>query len=53
MLFRSSRERLGEIGSSYGIRALREGVVLLQRGATDLPGSRQALNQLLRASDRD
>lgn len=49
----SSRERLQDMGSAYGIKALQDGVVLLQRGAADVPGSRAALQRLLTASARD
>ncbi len=48
-----SRTRLQEMGSAYGIRGLQDGVVLLQRGAGDVPGSREALQRLLTASARD
>jgi len=47
------REHLEAMGSDYGIRALRDGVVVLQRGAGDAPGSREALQRLLTASARD
>ncbi|MFN9548476.1 MAG: DUF2079 domain-containing protein [Cyanobacteriota bacterium] len=43
-----SRERLRAMAGSYGIRNLRDGVVILQRGARDRPGSRQALEAWLR-----
>ena len=46
-------ERLTAMGRSYGIRALRDGVVILQRGAPDLPGTREALERLLRSSRGD
>jgi hypothetical protein len=41
---------LKSMGQSYGIRALRDGVVILQRGAPDQPGTREALKHLLRSS---
>jgi uncharacterized membrane protein len=43
-----ARERLEAMGRRYGIRELRDGVVILQRGATDKPGSREALAAWLR-----
>jgi hypothetical protein len=43
------RQRLEDMGSDYGIRALQDGVVILQRGAGDAPGSRGALQALLAA----
>jgi uncharacterized membrane protein len=46
-------ERLAAMRRSYGIRALRDGVVILQRGAPDLPGTREALERLLRSSRGD
>ena len=46
-------DRLTAMGRSYGIRALRDGVVILQRGAPDLPETREALEQLLRSSRGD
>ena len=42
------RDRLRAMGESYGIRDLRNGVLILQRGAKDQPGSREALEQWLR-----
>ena len=51
-VLRRCRERLEAMGADYGIRSLNDGVVVLQRGAADAPGSRQALQQLLTASDR-
>ena len=45
------RERLQAMGTDFGIQALRDGVVILERGADDVEGSRDALEQLLRASD--
>lgn len=52
-VLRRCRERLQEMASAYGIRAIQDGVVVLQRGAQDRPGSRMGLEQLLKASDRD
>lgn len=48
-----SRERLQEMGSTYGIQRLQDGVVLLKRGAIDVPGSREALLARLKASAPD
>ena len=45
------RERLQAMGTDFGIQALRDGLVILERGADDVEGSRNALEQLLRASD--
>lgn len=45
------RERLQAMGTDFGIQALRDGLVILERGADDVEGSRDALEQLLRASD--
>ena len=42
------RVRLRTMGESFGIRDLRNGVVILERGAQDQPGSREALEQWLR-----
>ncbi len=52
-VLRRCRERLQAMGSDYGIRSLNDGVVVLKRGAEDVPGSRQALEERLRASGRD
>jgi hypothetical protein len=49
-VLRRCRERLQEMGSDYGVQTVRSGVVILQRGAADVEGSRQALERLLRAS---
>ncbi len=49
-VLRRCRKRLEEMGSDYGIQAVRNGMVILQRGAADVAGSREALEQLLRAS---
>jgi uncharacterized membrane protein len=46
------RERLQAMGTDFGIQALRDGVVILERGAADVEGSRDGLEQLLRASDQ-
>lgn len=46
-------DRLRAMGSGYGIRDLRDGVVILQRGASDLPGSRQTLERMLKSSAGD
>jgi uncharacterized membrane protein len=46
-------ERLEEMGASYGIQELRDGVVILQRGASDRPGTREALEQIIRSSAGD
>ena len=51
-VLRRCRERLEAMGTAYGIRALQDGVVILERGAADVEGSRDALEQLLRASDQ-
>jgi len=45
-----SRDLLQEMGTTYGIQRLQDGVVLLRRGAADVPGSREALQKLLKAS---
>jgi uncharacterized membrane protein len=47
-MLEDARERLRAMGDSYGIRDLRDGVVILQRGAKDQPGSREALEPWLR-----
>jgi uncharacterized membrane protein len=47
-MLEGARERLRAMGDTYGIRALRDGVVVLQRGGRDEPGSREALESLLR-----
>lgn len=47
-MLEGARERLRAMGATYGIRELRDGVVILQRGAADQPGSREALEQWLR-----
>ena len=44
----AARDRLRAMGPSYGILELRDGVVILQRGAADRPGSREALEPWLR-----
>jgi hypothetical protein len=46
-------ERLEAMGQSYGIQALRDGVVILRRGAPDQPGTREALERLLKSSTGD
>ena len=46
-------ERLEEMGSAYGIQDLRDGVVILKRGASDRPGTREALGRLIRSSAGD
>ncbi len=46
----SALEQLEAMGSSYGLRDLRDGVVVLQRGAPDRPGLRQELDQVLQAA---
>jgi uncharacterized membrane protein len=46
-------ERLEDMGASYGIQELRDGVVILQRGASDRPGTREALERLIRPSAGD
>jgi hypothetical protein len=38
------------MGESFGIRDLRNGVLIMERGAKDQPGSREALEQWLRQS---
>ncbi|MEB3157309.1 MAG: DUF2079 domain-containing protein [Cyanobacteriota bacterium] len=43
-----ARERLRDMGGRYGILFLRDGVVVLRRGAGDQPGSREALQAWLR-----
>ncbi|MFM7465831.1 MAG: DUF2079 domain-containing protein [Cyanobium sp.] len=48
-----SIKRLEAMGQSYGVQALRDGVVILQRGAPDQPGTREALGRLLKASTVD
>lgn len=48
-----ARERLGTMGSTYGIQELRDGVVILKRGEDDRPGTREALMRLLRSSAVD
>lgn len=52
-VLRRCRERLQAMGSDYGIQALADGVVVLRRGASDVPGSRESLQRLLTTSDRD
>jgi uncharacterized membrane protein len=47
-MLEGAREQLRAMGDSYGIRALRDGVVVLQRGARDAPGTREALESWLR-----
>jgi uncharacterized membrane protein len=42
-------ERLEAIDQSYGVQALRDGVVILRRGAPDQPGTREALERLLKS----
>ena len=51
-VLRRSRKRLQAMGGDYGIQALVGGVVVLKRDTPDIPGGREALRQLLRASDR-
>lgn len=46
-------DRLEAMGKSYGIRWIRDGVVILRRGAEDQPGGRDALAELLRSSAED
>jgi hypothetical protein len=52
-MLKSAIERLEEMGASYGIQELRDGVVILQRGASDRPGTREALAKLLQRSIKD
>jgi uncharacterized membrane protein len=52
-ILKSAIERLEEMGASYGIQELRDGVVILQRGASDRPGTREALAKLLQRSIKD
>ncbi|MFM1799823.1 MAG: hypothetical protein RLZZ117_2101 [Cyanobacteriota bacterium] len=44
----AARERFAAMGTSYGIQALQDGVVVLRRGAPDQPGAREALAVWLR-----
>ncbi|MEY4354206.1 MAG: hypothetical protein RLZZ609_2447 [Cyanobacteriota bacterium] len=46
-------ERLKDMGTSYGIREVRDGVVILQRGASDQPGSREKLQGWLKSFAED
>jgi hypothetical protein len=46
-------ERLEAMDQSYGVQALRDGVVILRRGAPDQPGTREALERLLKSSTGD
>ena len=46
----SSLKRLQELGGSYGVRRVVDGVVILERGGQDAPGARLALANLLKAS---
>jgi hypothetical protein len=48
-----SIKRLEAMGQSYGVQALRDGVVILQRGAPDQPGTRETLERLLKSSTVD
>jgi uncharacterized membrane protein len=43
-------ERLEAMDPSYGIQELRDGVVILKLGSSDRPGTRAALQQLLKSS---
>jgi uncharacterized membrane protein len=44
---------LGAMGNSYGVCSVRDGVVVLRRGAPDEPGAREALERQLRSSGGD
>ncbi|MFN5466214.1 MAG: DUF2079 domain-containing protein [Cyanobacteriota bacterium] len=46
-------DRLKAMGTTYGIREVRDGVVILQRGASDQPGSREKLEGWLKSSAED
>ncbi len=48
-----SEKRLKELGASYGVLRVVDGVAILRRGASDAPGARIALETLLRASPPD
>jgi hypothetical protein len=43
-----SRELFEELRGEYGVRRFEDGLVILQRGADDVPGERQALERFLR-----
>ncbi|MFM7169734.1 MAG: DUF2079 domain-containing protein [Cyanobium sp.] len=49
-ILKDAIQRLEAMGSTYGIQELRDGVVILQRGAKDRPGTRDNLEELLRSS---
>jgi uncharacterized membrane protein len=46
----TSLKRFQELGGSYGVRRVVDGVVILERGGQDAPGARLALDNLLKAS---
>jgi hypothetical protein len=46
-------KRLEAMGDDYGVQVLRDGVVILQRDAPDQPGTREALDRLLKSSTGD
>jgi hypothetical protein len=48
----TSLKRLQELGGSYGVRRVVDGVVILERGGQDAPGARLALANLLKASSQ-
>jgi uncharacterized membrane protein len=48
-----SQERVRAMGRTYGIRHIRDGLVIFQRGAPDAPGSREELELLLKSSAGD
>ncbi|MEB3334088.1 MAG: DUF2079 domain-containing protein [Cyanobacteriota bacterium] len=46
-------QRLASMGNAYGVRSFRDGVVVLRRGAPDVPGARDALERQLKSSGGD
>ena len=49
----SALERLQAMGNTYGLREVRDGVVVLQRGTEDRPGLRDALQAVWPTPPRD
>jgi uncharacterized membrane protein len=47
-ILEEARERLRAMGTGFGVRTVKDGVVILQRGGADSPGQRDALEAWLR-----
>jgi hypothetical protein len=47
-ILEEARERLRAMGTGFGVRTVKDGVVILQRGGADSPGQRDAQEAWLR-----